>query len=194
MAKTAKEYIATNDFEGAKARYEKAPRNWKEHWWQTCAEIFEKSAEWAKKYILDPIKRTIEVLIEKPTRKRKSKYDESIIFDCPDFSEDWEQKCYLIRLLNNQGELVWSKVGTTTKTIAQRMRQHLRYYAKYGITKLIVDRVYNTGEVPAEGLESMFRAEYMKHNPQAFRKNDRFYQIRFDLADADRLATQFVEG
>lgn len=64
--------------------------------------------------------------------------------------DDGIEQLYLIRLLNENGELVWSKVGTTHRKTDARMREHLRYYAQYGIEKIIVDRVYNCGDKVAE--------------------------------------------
>lgn len=102
------------------------------------------------------------------------------------------QLVYLVRLLDRDGELVWSKVGTTTRSIKKRMSEHLRYYRKYGVTDIVVTRVWDCGELPAEGLESEFRAKYMKKYPGTFRKNDRFAGVEFDLAEADRIVENYL--
>lgn len=102
------------------------------------------------------------------------------------------QLVYLVRLLDMDGELVWSKVGTTTRTIRKRMAEHLRYYRKYGVTDIEVTRVWNCGNLPAEGLESEFRAKYMKKYPGTFRKNDRFAGVEFDLIEADKIADEYL--
>ena len=102
------------------------------------------------------------------------------------------QLVYLVRLLDMDGELVWSKVGTTTRTIKKRMAEHLRYYRKYGVTDIEVTRVWNCGNLPAEGLESEFRAKYMKKYPGTFRKNDRFAGVEFDLIEADKIADEYL--
>lgn len=106
------------------------------------------------------------------------------------------QLVYLIRLLDRDGGLVWSKVGTTTRTMKKRMAEHLRYYKKYGVASIEVIRVYDCGEIPAEGLESEFRSKYMRKYPGAFRKNDRFTGVEFDLAEADSIVQNYltVEG
>lgn len=106
------------------------------------------------------------------------------------------QLVYLIRLLDRDGSLVWSKVGTTTRTMKKRMAEHLRYYKKYGVASIEVTRVYDCGEIPAEGLESEFRSKYMRKYPGAFRKNDRFTGVEFDLAEADSIVQNYlaVEG
>lgn len=102
------------------------------------------------------------------------------------------QLVYLIRLLNESDKLIWSKVGTTTRAIDTRMREHLRYYKKNGVTKVEVSRIYNCGTLPAEGLESEFRAKYMCKYPGTFQKNDRFTAIEFDLNEADEIANNYL--
>lgn len=102
------------------------------------------------------------------------------------------QLVYLIRLLTEKDQLVWSKVGTTTRAIDTRMREHLRYYKKAGVAKVEVNRIYNCGELPAEGLESEFRAKYMRKYPNTFRKNDRFTSVEFDLIEADEIAEKYL--
>lgn len=180
MAKTAKEYIATNDFEGAKERYENAPTKQSAgHWWKVCVEIFSKCAEWKRQYILDLKKRII----------RKCE----IIFNCPRYINDNREKCYLIRCFSNDN-FIFSKVGTTTRKIGLRMREHIKAYTNHNITKIIVDRVYNMGDIPAEGLESLFRARYITQAPQAFKKNDRFFGVTFNLAQADEIARGYIGG
>lgn len=104
------------------------------------------------------------------------------------------QLVYLVRLLDRDNELVWSKVGTTTRSIKKRMAEHLRYYRKYGVTEVQVTRVWNCGELPAEGLESEFRAKYMKKYPGTFRKNDRFAGVEFDLDEADKIVENYLAG
>ena len=58
--------------------------------------------------------------------------------------------------------LVCSKIGTTTRKVAQRLKEELRSdtYKKMGAVRCIIHRVYDCGKIPAEGLESLFRANY----------------------------------
>lgn len=99
--------------------------------------------------------------------------------------EDGHEQFYLIRCLNCDDELVWSKIGTTARNVDKRMREHLRAYKKYGVTRIIVDRVWDCGDYPAEMYESDFRAFYMRKHPGAWKKNDRFINVLFDLNEAD---------
>lgn len=103
------------------------------------------------------------------------------------------QLVYLIRLLNESDKLIWSKVGTTTRDINTRMKEHLRYYKKNGVSKVEVSRVYDCGALPAEGLESEFRARYMCKYPNTFQKNDRFTNTEFDLVEADTIAQEYLK-
>ena len=99
---------------------------------------------------------------------------------------------YLIRLLDEKGALVWSKIGTTTRTLQKRMKEHLKYYRKDGVTDIEVTRVYNCGDIPAEGLESELRSKYMKIYPGTFRKNDRFTGVEFNLNEADEIVKNYL--
>ena len=77
MAKSMSDYVRTGDFEGCLERYYNAYKNWKEHWFEGLEIIYNNCAEWAKKYVLDPIAKTVTKIanIVKPIFKRKSKYE-----------------------------------------------------------------------------------------------------------------------
>jgi hypothetical protein len=102
------------------------------------------------------------------------------------------QQGYLIRLLDRNKQLIWSKVGTTTDKTGVRMTQHLRYYKKDGVRFVEVVRLWDCNGLDAEGLESMFRAHYIRKHPGTFRKNDRFTGVEFDLEEADRLMENYL--
>ena len=48
--KSAKEYIADNDFEGAKARLEKTTIRWELYWYEVCYEIATNDKRWFSLY------------------------------------------------------------------------------------------------------------------------------------------------
>ena len=100
--------------------------------------------------------------------------------------------CYLIKCVDALGRLVFSKIGTTSRTIAVRMREHLRAYRKYSVVKIFVQRVYSCGARAAEGLESYFRAVFIQNFNSNFQKNDRFFNLTFNLKQADRLAVKYL--
>lgn len=107
---------------------------------------------------------------------------------------DGIQQVYLIRLLDADNQLIWSKVGTTTRKTTKRMNEHLRYYRKDGACKIEVLRLWDCGSMDAEGLESEFRAHYIKKHPNTFRKNDRFINVEFDLDEADHIVQEYLKG
>jgi len=100
---------------------------------------------------------------------------------------DGVQQLYLVRLLDRDHQLIWSKVGTTTRKTQKRMTEHLSYYKKDGVKYIEVVRLWNCEEMEAEMYESAFRAHYMRKYKGAFRKNDRFTGVEFDLAEADKI-------
>lgn len=102
------------------------------------------------------------------------------------------QQLYLIRLLDKDGDLIYSKVGTTTRSTQSRMKEHLRYYYDNGVRSLQVTRLWDCGDMEADGLESQFRAHYIKAYPGTFKKNDRFINVEFDLEEADRIAASYL--
>lgn len=59
MAKSAARCIETNDFNEAKARFDNAYRNWKEHWFNACYEIAKNNQEIFQKYVFDCTEITI---------------------------------------------------------------------------------------------------------------------------------------
>ena len=193
MSKSMEWYVENNDFEGALERFESTNARWKGAWFETCEQIFNKCKEWAKTYIINPLEKTIKRIVKIQT-KRKTKYSESIqILDGVDLLDNAKEKCYLFEFLNDNDEMVCSKVGTTTRKVLQRLKEELNSdtYKKLGCVRAVVQRVYDCGEIPAEGLESYFRAMYIKKYPQSFKKNDRFMGQFFDLTEADKIVAQY---
>ena len=107
---------------------------------------------------------------------------------------DGVEQLYLVRLLDRNRQLIWSKVGTTTRKTNKRMTEHLNYYKKDGVKYIEVVRLWDCGEMEAEMYESAFRAHYMRKYKGAFRKNDRFTGVEFDLAEADKIFENLRNG
>ena len=103
------------------------------------------------------------------------------------------QLFYLVRLLDENDNLVWSKIGTTTRSVEQRMKEHLRDYKKrgYNVARCDVQRVYDCGNLSAEGLESEFRAKYIKKYPELYVKTDRF-KTEFDYEEAEKIVLNYL--
>lgn len=167
--KSMSDCLKTNDFEEAVYRWSHTTKNWASRWFDVCYQIFQQSKEWSKKYLIDPVKKIISKIQTPVESVQKGNY------------------FYLMRMFDETGRLVFSKIGTTTRTIQQRMKEHYKSYKKLGITNIICDREYNCGEIPPECLESYFRACYIKKYPNAYVKNDRFFNVEFDLQQADEM-------
>ena len=111
MAKSAVSCIQTNDLEEAIRRYKNAYSNWKEHWWETIVTIYNSCEKWANKYILDPIKKTIEKYCGP---KKEAKYPEKgglYLLGNTAFNPFTEEKEF------------WVKVGQTVD-FKKRMRSY----------------------------------------------------------------------
>lgn len=203
MAKSAKRCIETNDFEEAVYRYNNTYKNWKDHWWETCVTIYDNCAEWAKKYIIDPIHRIIKKIntwVRKETVCCNICNDDKdwltwnkieINWACEDKSNNGIQSCYLVEFLDENKNIIFSKVGTTTRKVYQRMKEECRQYTKkFPIRYCKINRVYILNK-PAEVLESAFRALYGNKYPDKYLRNDRFLDTVFDLEEADKIASAY---
>lgn len=194
MAHNWKWYIDNNDLEGCYRRFEQARSNWKDHWWETIESIYNSCGEWAKQYILDPIARTITKITAKVKKSRASKYDTMINSQDFNIKENGKEFCYLFEFYDENDNFLCSKVGTTTRTVRERLIEELRSktYKNMGAAKVIIHRVYDCGNLPAEGLESLIRSQYIKKYPNSFKKNDRFVGQYFDFDFCDSLAKNYL--
>ena len=161
MSNSASYYIENNDFEGAKARFENANARWLEHWFNTCKVIYECSKEWAKKYVLDPISKTI-TLVKNCIKKVKS-------------SKVSISNTYLIKMFDISGNWVFTKIGKADVLSTRLNKLSSQYYARDGI-QIGHTEIIKSYEVPnddcAQILESLMRNYFRKtkrHIP-----NDRF--------------------
>lgn len=188
-------YLENNDFEGAKERFETTSPSWKNRWFEICMKIYNRCKELANVYFLNPINKTI-TKIAQVVGKRRSKYDDFIQINA-DLAKDYDkgkEKCYLFTFYNENNEMVCSKIGTTTREVRKRLVEELKSktYKEMGCVRAVINRVYDCGELPAEGLESYFRAMYIKQFPNSFKKNDRFMNTFFDLKKADEIALAYL--
>jgi hypothetical protein len=189
--KSANKCIEENDIETAYERYQSTTNRWKGYWWETIETIYKNCKELSKKYILDPIKKIItKICSPKRITNDRIFYGDNCIIQT---ENPTSQKCYLIEFLNEEKESLCSKVGTTTRAVLTRIKEELRSktYKDMGAVYCVIHRVYDCGEYPAEGLESLFRAEYIRKYPNSFYKNDRFIKQKFDLAEADKICAAY---
>ena len=189
MAKNWLYYVANDDFEGAFERFQQATKNWKNYWFNVCAQIADNCAEWLKQYTIDREHLTIEEKIPVKRTRREYQIDTNGV----DLLDNTAEKCYLFRFFDADGKRICSKIGTTTRKVKTRMREELasKTYIQMGAVSAVIDRVYCCDPFPAEGLESRFRAEYIRKFPDSFKKNDRFILRDFDLNEADKIVQDY---
>lgn len=123
---------------------------------------------------------------------KKNELSGEIVINCENNVPPKAQKCYLIRVYDEHEQLQFSKVGTTSRTIQARMKELFKSYEENGADKIVVDKIWDCGNIPPEGLESFFRSYYIKKFPSAFVKNDRFFNVTFDLNEAENLFYQYM--
>lgn len=184
---SAKQCIEHKNFKEAFNKWKSASKRWKDHWFETCLTIFNKVPKLAKQYVVDTVNKTITKV--KQLVNKAYCGEENIVWNCEQVKyPKGTQLFYLVKGIDENNETIFSKVGTTTRTMNQRMSEELVEYHHLGVKKMVVDRVYDCGEVVAECYESYFRAKYiMKYGSDKFKKNDRFFGVEFDLSEADEI-------
>ena len=185
--KSYKQCIADNDYKSAIRNFKNTTERWKKHWWECLETLYLSCKEFMKNYILDAANMLV-------YPKPRTKYDTMIDSNGFDIKAKQGEVCYLFEFFNSEKQLICSKVGTTTRTIRQRLIEELRSktYTAMGVEYARVNRVYVCGNMPAEGLESLIRSCYIKKFPQAFRKNDRFLKEYFDFLECDEIAKKYL--
>lgn len=85
-------------------------------------------------------------------------------------------KIYLVRFYENN-KFLFSKVGTTKRTVKTRVKEEIKAYEKSGyvITEVkIIDFIKVENEALALGVECQLKARLIKKHQNDFIKNDRF--------------------
>lgn len=100
---------------------------------------------------------------------------------------------YLLRLIKDNGSFVWSKIGETYQKSTERFKQILREMWKHGIRKIIVERIWVTGDIKPRRIERKFHDHYEDAAPEAWVPNDRT-TIKIDENEADDLFVKFMMG
>jgi len=105
-----------------------------------------------------------------------------------------KQLVYLFKFYDKHGSLICSKVGTTTRLPEQRMKEEIKYYQKHGIEVDSAEScsVIDCGAIPAEGAESVTRAEFIRRFPDAFCKNDRFFGIDIPVKTFNKIVKEYL--
>lgn len=105
-----------------------------------------------------------------------------------------EQLLYLIKFFGEDTENpMFSKIGTTTRTVNSRLRDEIRYYNEHGLEVQSADvcKIVNCGELPAESFESFLRALLIKKYPNTWKKNDRFFGVDINTDVFCQMCEQF---
>ena len=137
MAKYSMEDCKENNlFEEAKERYETTSPRWKKSWWQVICDIWTRAGDWHEKYELDKIAKVIINKIKDVVNQAKqvvTRTGINIIERVATTFETGTKLCYLFKFYDSNGDLIFSKVGTTERTIRQRLTEEIKYYRKRGI-------------------------------------------------------------
>ena len=102
-----------------------------------------------------------------------------------------EQAVYFFKFYAEE-LLIFNKIGTSAKDVIARLRDEIGEYSKkFDIRRVEIHRIHACGNCPAEGAESALRAELIRQYPNAFRKNDRFFNVDIDPAVFDEIVNKY---
>lgn len=141
MAKSASAYVASNDFEGAKARFDSANGRWRKHWFDACYQIAQKVKDWATKYIFDPIALTIEAITQRAKKIAPKQPSESHV--------------YLIKMFDNCGKYVFLKAGKAND-LRERLGNLSKHKYKRSDTQIANIEILKTWTLPSNHLAESF--------------------------------------
>lgn len=176
--------LQDNDFESALERYERTTQRWKEYWWECLTQIYERVKDLSKKYVLDPVKKIVSTLKD---------ITDVIVYKTNFLDDSFSEKVYLFKFYDAADNLLFSKVGTTKRYIATRLKEEIRTYRKnFAVNKATIESVYNCGELPAEGAESFCRALFIKEYPNTFQKNDRFMGVDIPVSKFNEIVERYL--
>lgn len=177
------DYINDNDFEGALYRFENTNIRWKKHWWEALETIYSKVKSLARKYILDA-----ENMIVKTVKA----FSDTVI-SLVDNGEEAGEKVYLFKFYDEAGNFLFTKVGTTTRKVSQRLKEEIKSYRKnFSIGYAVIESVFDCRDLPAEGAESYCRAKFIKEFPHTFQKNDRFMGVDIPVVNFNEAVTSYL--
>lgn len=168
-----------NLFDEAKERYETTSPRWKKSWWNVICDIWTRPGDWHNKYDLDKIAKAIINKIKDNINQAKkviARTGVNIIEKVNTVFSTGTKLCYLFKFYDSNGDLIFSKVGTTERTIRQRLTEEIKYYRNRGIDVnfATVESVFDTGELEPEGAQDYAKGYYTKKHKGHYMRNDRF--------------------
>ena len=161
MAKLTKdEIIEGNNYEVGMERLENATnKRWINYWFDCLEQIYHKCEEFAKKYVLDPIKKTVVALVKKVKATK---------------NVDNGSNTYFIKIFDEVGNWIYNKIGKGNDVI-KRLNQQKGHTYKEGTTfgsyEIIKSYHLPTDDL-ALVLESFMRNHFRKNHTLI--PNDRF--------------------
>ena len=99
---------------------------------------------------------------------------------------------YVVLFYDVDNNLIYSKPGTTKRTIIKRVTEELTQYRKNGVCSAKVVRLWDVGEMPPEGLESALRAYFIKKFPKNYVTCDRF-NLLINLEEVDKIKASYLD-
>lgn len=162
----------------------------------TVSTLRKKCMKWmdVARAIFTEVKQTVALKVDGIINQ--GKYKDVEIEYLPNFGRDnpGNQQVYLFKFYTDSRTVpVFSKIGTTTRSIGKRLKEEIAYYRKRGfaIKNVSVCKVVNCGNIPAEGYESFLRAFLIKEHPGTWHKNDRFFGVDISTNRFAELCSQF---
>lgn len=101
--------------------------------------------------------------------------------------------CYLFKFYDGNGDLLFSKVGTTERTIKKRISEEINYYNNHGIDVwgATIESVFDTGDLEPEGAQDYVKSYYIKKYRNTYIKNDRF-RCDLDVNEFNELISNYL--
>lgn len=195
--KSTHKCIEDNDILSAYENFQHTTKRWENYWWECVVQIFNSCADFAKKFVIDFEKRILSPIIEKIKIVKSRNATKGIpIIEKGDFSNCHGEQVYLFKFFNESDEILWTKIGTTTRNYLERCKREIYDYNKagHGVAKVIIENVLNCGDTPAEGFESQLRADFIKAFPSTFRKNDRFFNIDIPVETFNSICAKYAKA
>ena len=184
MALSMDSYIYNDDFEGAIERYEQTSLRWKSNWWNVIVTIYNKVPRYKRKYTLNFKEKTV-------VKLPKEKID--IFFGTKNNFPKGTKICYLFKFYDTYGNIIFSKIGTTERTVDKRISEEIKSYSKnYDIASATIESMIDCGTLEPEGAESICRAEFIKKYEGKYLKNDRFLGVDISVEDFYKIVYNYL--
>ena len=177
--------------------------------YKRCVELYNATADWAKNYIFRPLERLIKNRLQRNTLQNRieaKKRDEA----CPTLMNaldriiypnntvhrpDGTHQFYICRMVKDNGEIVYQKIGTTSRDTDLRMHKHLQDHWDKGVRRIIVDRTYEAPDKEStELIESFIRAKYGRLFKEEYIRLDRFSNAVINLDELDKDVASLQAG